>query len=232
MSFKTIAFQFLSVCYYLRTIGVLGSNAKAYLYYENAQCTDDVNIEGTYTIAFDDDNYSSYGYSDYYTGACLYLTDGYWEVDTSYYPNTSESIQYGTCLECDGQVGCSSDGTCDNFMSSVPQNSYQMTQDDGDGVEGGDDDSETAMVEDAYAMASQMQKSIIEALESNMTSDSTAPYVVAGAFIGCVAIAGLFITVQRSQININHIILQSTRSRVNVNRSPLTIDEVHEGIVV
>lgn len=134
-------------------------------------------------------------------------------------------------MECDGQVGCSSDGTCDNFMSSVPQNSYQ-TQDDGDGVDGGDDDSETAMVEDAYAMASQMQKSIIEALESNMTSDSTAPYAVAGAFIGCVAIAGLFITVQRSQININHIILQSTRSRVNVNRSPLTIDEVHEGIVV
>jgi len=176
---------------------------------------------------------------DYYTGACLYLIDGYWEVDTSYYSNAYESIQYGFCVECNGKVGCSSDGTCDNFMSSVPQTSYQMTQDDGGGD---DDDSEAAIAEESYAMASQMRKSTIDAFESNRASESTAGYVVLGAFVGCAAVAGLFTTLGGfsvigeagtiSRVNVNTIILLSTRSRVNVNRTPLTIDEVKEAIIV
>ena len=129
---------------------------------------------------------------------------------------------------------------CHNyFPSSVPQTSYQMTQHDGGGD---DDDSETAIAEESYAMASQMRKSTIEAFESNRASKSTAGYVVLGAFVGCVAVAGLFTTLGGfrvigeagtiSRVNVNTIILQSTRSRVNVNRTPLTIDEVKEAVIV
>ena len=114
-----------------------------------------------------------------------------------------------------------------------------MTRDDGGGD---DDDSETAIAEESYAMASQMRKSTIEAFESNRASKSTAGYVVLGAFVGCVAVAGLFTTLGGfrvigeagtiSRVNVNTIILQSTRSRVNVNRTPLTIDEVKEAVIV
>ena len=115
-----------------------------------------------------------------------------------------------------------------------------MTQHDGGGD---DDDSETAIAEESYAMASQMRKSTIEAFESNRASKSTAAgYVVLGAFVGCVAVAGLFTTLGGfrvigeagtiSRVNVNTIILQSTRSRVNVNRTPLTIDEVKEAVIV
>mmetsp|Transcript_35048 Transcript_35048/g.41834 ORF Transcript_35048/g.41834 Transcript_35048/m.41834 type:complete len:220 (+) Transcript_35048:60-719(+) len=219
MSCKRIILHILSICCYLRASCVSGSNARAYLFYENAKCTDDTNIEGIYTYAFDDESYSDYGYSDYYTGDCLYLAGGYWEVDMSYDSNAYESIQYGSCVECNGQVGCSSDGTCDNFMNFVPQTSYQMTQDD--------DVSGAAITEGEFATAYQMQQSTIEAFESSKTSSSTARYVMIGASVGCVAIVGFFASLEGLRQ-----IRQAKRSQVNVNTIPLYNDEVQQGIIV
>jgi len=220
MSFRRISINIICICYCLRESIVSGSNPKAYLYYENAQCTDDSNIEGTYVIAFDDENFADYGYSDYYSGPCVYLTGGYWEVDMSYYTNAYESIEQGNCVECNGLVGCSSDGTCDSFMSTVPQASYQMAQDD-------DDDSETEIADGAYAMAAQIQQSTIKTLESERTYSSSAKYVMLGAFIGCAALFSLLATLEGLRF-----LRQSKRSRVDVNSLPLTADEAKHDVVV
>lgn len=137
----------------------------------------------------------------------------------SYDSNAYESIQYGSCVECNGQVGCSSDGTCDNFMNSVPQTLYQMAQDD--------DVSETAITEDEFATAYQMQQLTIEAFESSNTSSSTVRYVMIGASVGCVAIVGFLSTLEGLRQ-----IRQAKRSQVNVNTIPLYNDEVQQGIIV
>jgi len=190
MGIRLISINVLSL-FVLLQAGVNGSDPRAYLYYENAECNDG-DITGTYVISFDNENFSGYGFSDSYSGACMYLTNGYWEVDMSYYSEAYESIEYGICVTCNGQIGCSSDGTCDNFMSVVPQVSYQMAQDD--------DQSEVEIADGAYELAAQMQQSTINALEANRTSGSSAQYIMIGAFIGCITLAGLLVTLEGLRI--------------------------------
>jgi len=136
----------------------------------------------------------------------------------SYYANAYESITDGFCVECNGLVGCSSDGTCDYFMSTVPQTSYQMAQDD--------DNSEIEITDGAYAMAAQMQQSTIKTLESNRSYGSSVRYVMIGAFIGCVALAGLLASVEGLRI-----LRQSKRSQIDVNSLPLTEGETIRNVV-
>jgi hypothetical protein len=101
-----------------------------YWSYEDALCVDDYTIEGTIVMSWDDPDYAEYGFSSDYSGECLHLTEGsqslYNDDGSTYY-----NYDYGSCVECDGVVGCSSDGTCSNFKTyaaPVSSNSYQLSQ--------------------------------------------------------------------------------------------------------
>lgn len=111
------------------------TDALSYYYsYQNARCVDDSTIEGTFIMSFDDPDYAAYGFSvDDYTGECLYLTEGSQNLynDDGSAACVFDSMDYGSCVECNGVVGCSSDGTCSNFKTyaaPVSSNSYQLSQ--------------------------------------------------------------------------------------------------------
>lgn len=109
---------------------------KIFLSYSDATCVDDNTIQGTVTISYDDASYSFLEYSDFYSGECLYYVGGYADSDNyDWDSDVSDILDYGACVTCNGQVGCSSDGTCSNFMTypGVTQsNAYQMTSNGGE----------------------------------------------------------------------------------------------------
>jgi hypothetical protein len=109
------------------------ADALSYYYsYQDAYCLDDYTIDGTFVMSFDDADYAAYGFSKDYSGECLYLTEG---SQNLYNDDGSVAdmynFDYGGCVECDGVVGCSSDGTCSNFKTyaaPVSSNGYQLSQ--------------------------------------------------------------------------------------------------------
>lgn len=137
----------------------------------------------------------------------------------SYYTDAYESIEYGTCVECNGQVGCASDGTCDYFMSTVPQTSYQMTQ--------YNDDSETEIADDVYALAAKMQQSTVKTLESSRTDSTSTRYVIIGALIGCTALVGLL-----GILDGLRFLRESKRSQIDVNSLPLNGGKARNSVIV
>jgi hypothetical protein len=109
------------------------ADALSYYYsYQDALCVDDYTIEGTFVMSFDDPDYATYGFTSDYSGECLYLTEGSQSLynddgSTAYVAD----FDYGSCIECNGVAGCSSDGTCSNFKTyaaPVSSNSYQLSQ--------------------------------------------------------------------------------------------------------
>lgn len=172
---------------------------RAYLYYENAQCKDSTTIKGYSTLTFDEETFSNYGYSRTYTGPCLYLDGGYWEVN--YYSDPYEDVmKEGYCIQCNDQVGCSVDGSCQNFMNYMPQSFYQMTQ--GQQQEVNNNMMTTSTTEENkneyYKSASRIQVSTIKTLEqanntylASSSSSTDATYVIYGAIISFVTIFGV-----------------------------------------
>ena len=100
-----------------------------YYSYQDAICVDEYTIKGKFILSWDDSDYADYGTSSNYYGGCMYLIDGAVDLDT--FDWSADYYDYGTCVECDGEVGCSSDGTCSNFKTyaaPTTSNSYQLTQ--------------------------------------------------------------------------------------------------------
>lgn len=102
--------------------------------YRDAKCVDEFTIRGTIELVWDDLDYaSSFEFRTDYYGGCLHLVDGPMNLDTyrslhaeaanssdeNFYlkDNLNNYYDLGTCMECNGLVGCSSDGTCVNFKS-------------------------------------------------------------------------------------------------------------------
>jgi hypothetical protein len=109
------------------------ADALSYYYsYQDASCIDEYTIEGTFVMSWDDTDYAGFGFSMDYSGECAYLPDGSQSLiddDGNYVFDGNED--FGICVECNGVVGCSSDGTCSNFKTyaaPVSSNSYQLTQ--------------------------------------------------------------------------------------------------------
>lgn len=167
---------------------------KIFLSYADATCVDDDTIQGTVTISYDDTSYSFLEYSTFYSGGCLYYVGGYADSDNyDWDSDVSEILDYGSCVTCSGQVGCSSDGTCTNFMTypGVTQsNAYQMT------INGGESSSQRVKAP-AYGMAIQnieiatlaAQEQSASALAAKNTVESSSSVGI--MFAGVVGAAGL-----------------------------------------
>jgi hypothetical protein len=90
----------------------------AYWWYENATCLNEHTIKGISHLSFDDPDYSSWDTTDTkYYGGCFYFLYGYVDLDNWDFSNI---YNYGECVTCYNIVGCSSDGTCGNFMTYAP----------------------------------------------------------------------------------------------------------------
>ena len=97
----------------------------AYLYYEDAVCTDSNTIYGTLSVAYDSSYLSGYGITqEGYEGDCLYFDGG--SLSVYYYSSYESYIKTGYCVTCNGVAVCSSDESCDNAVTVSSSNLYQM----------------------------------------------------------------------------------------------------------
>ena len=163
---------------------IASSSASAYLFYEGASCSDSSDISGTITMAWDDSDLSDFGFSMDYEGPCMYFTGGSYSLDLAYYFSAADNIEYGYCVQCNGITGCSSDGTCDTFMSEMPQNSYQMGSNK-------QKLSEVALQQGYGASQATRQKFQAYNMSSSGGVSEQYNYVIMGGFFGLVALFGL-----------------------------------------
>jgi hypothetical protein len=165
------------------------ADALSYYYsYQDALCVDDYTIKGTFVMSWDDADYAAYGFSSAYYGDCLYLTEGSQSVS----PHDDESFDaydYGSCVECDGLVGCSSDGTCSNFKTyaaPVSSNSYQLSQ-------GGSTNKEERSAPKFGAVAKEVGESsgsIVSAHHYTSTGGESSETETRGLFLCAVGVVG------------------------------------------
>jgi hypothetical protein len=165
----------------------------SYYSYQDSVCVDDYTIEGTFVMSWDDPTYADYGFSIDYTGECLYLIEGSMALfnDDGSVSSVFDNIDYGSCVECNGVVGCSSDGTCSNFKTyaaPVSSSSYQLSQ-------GGSTNQEEQAPPKFGAVAKEVGKSsgsIVSAhhYTSYIGGESSEPETL-GLFAGAVAVAGV-----------------------------------------
>mmetsp|Transcript_33293 Transcript_33293/g.50218 ORF Transcript_33293/g.50218 Transcript_33293/m.50218 type:complete len:226 (+) Transcript_33293:73-750(+) len=104
-----------------------------YLSYKNAKCTSDGGILGTLVLSYDDEELNEYGgYSMSWDSMCLAYEGGSFNFgDEEDDDITWPDYEWGaTCITCNGVTGCSSDGTCANFLTyagDTSSNSYQSS---------------------------------------------------------------------------------------------------------
>jgi len=108
------------------TVGSL----RAYYAYKDAECLEDGSggISGTAYMSYDDVSISAMLgiIINNYEGACMYFPDGSIDIydvaiaQTSGLDGTNLMRKDGICTECYGLTGCSTDGTCDTFMTYPP----------------------------------------------------------------------------------------------------------------
>eukprot|EP00547_Thalassionema_nitzschioides_P002544 CAMPEP_0194207244 /NCGR_PEP_ID=MMETSP0156-20130528/6041_1 /TAXON_ID=33649 /ORGANISM="Thalassionema nitzschioides, Strain L26-B" /LENGTH=209 /DNA_ID=CAMNT_0038933957 /DNA_START=20 /DNA_END=649 /DNA_ORIENTATION=- len=103
-----------------------------YLSYTNAKCTSGGGISGTLLLSYDDDELNEYcGYSMAWDSMCLSYEGGSYRFDDSDDDITWPEYEWdATCVTCNGITGCSSDGTCENFLTYAgdeSSNSYQLS---------------------------------------------------------------------------------------------------------
>lgn len=169
------------------------ADALSYYYsYQDASCIDDYTIDGTFVMSWDDSDYADFGFSTEYSGECLYLTTGSQSLDDGTYSASSafENYAFGNCVECNGLVGCSSDGTCSNFKTyaaSVSSNSYQLSQ-------GGSTDNKEQAAPKFGSVAKELgesSESIISAHHYTSTGGESSEPESFGLFVSAVGVAGV-----------------------------------------
>ena len=90
----------------------------AYWTYEGASCSSNTTIEGDAFMEWDDSQYSDFGLSEFnYAGDCLYFLGGSMDIEDYNYTSFASFVGAGYCVSCDNMVGCSSTGSCDDFMT-------------------------------------------------------------------------------------------------------------------
>lgn len=175
---------------------------KAYLSYQDAVCVDTYTIKGESVVSYEDDDvdYSDYSYSLSYYGGCMYYVGGAFDVDN--WEGSLDFYSYGNCVECDGTVGCSSDATCDNFMTypsqQQQQGGYQMTATGGQDNKMSSEKSKATIESPRFGLASEAKKASLqvqrsENLGNTTTNNDEIVYFIAGA-ISCVAVFSLVAT--------------------------------------
>jgi hypothetical protein len=165
----------------------------SYYSYQDSVCVDDYTIEGTFVMSWDDPTYADYGFSIDYTGECLYLIEGSMALfnDDGSVSSVFDNIDYGSCVECNGVVGCSSDGTCSNFKTyaaPVSSNSYQLSQ----GGSAGKEEQAAPKFGAVAKKAGESAESIVSAhhYTSSRGGESSGPETL-GLFVFAVAFAGV-----------------------------------------
>jgi hypothetical protein len=183
-------------------------NAVSYYYsYEDAKCVNEDTIKGKFVLSWDDSDYADFGYSASYYGGCAYLVDGSMDMEAlsdAMLSGSYDYYDYGICVECDGVVGCSSDGTCSNFLTypapETTSSGYQLSS------QGQSSSTETTTAPKYGATAKTVEASAMALVEDN-SSESSAPVVsetmmMASAAVGML-IAGVLaavIVVRRRQV--------------------------------
>lgn len=140
----------------------------AFYSYEDATCIDSNTIKGTAVMSYDDSDYAAYGYSMSYYGGCMYFSGG--SLDLEDYDYGYGFYEYGYCVECDGAVGCSSDGSCDNFMTypgTTASSGYQQM------VSGSSNYSDEQTTLPFGQAASQIKSASLEAEEHKVEQEDT-----------------------------------------------------------
>lgn len=165
------------------------TDAISYYYsYEDATCVDDGTIEGTFVLSWDDADYSAFGYSASYYGGCLYLVDGSMDIgNETALDSSTDGYEYGYCVACDGVTGCSSDGTCDNFMTLPAPDSYYS------GYQLSESQSQSSSsIQQAdtsrYGSAAQQVQASTVALTTTSSRTTTTPSAVFFASVGAVGL--------------------------------------------
>lgn len=166
------------------------TSASFYYSYSDATCVDDDTIKGTFVLSWDNADYSAYGYTASYYGGCLYLVDGSMEINdlqAKLTAGTYDYYSYGTCVECDGVVGCSSDGTCSNFKTYPPPETsgggYQLSQ---------SSSTTKATTAPKYGTTAKKVEESAMALAADNTIESSAP-ALSGTMMIASAAVGLLI---------------------------------------
>ncbi|CAB9504370.1 expressed unknown protein [Seminavis robusta] len=169
-----------------------------YFSYKDAACQDSSTIAGTAVMSYDDDDFTAmYGMEFDYEGSCLYYVGG--SIDIYSYDIDKEIFGEGVCTECYGMVGCSTDGSCDNFMTytaSVRSSSsgYQLTG----SKTRLDNETLQELKEPALGLQNSVQNAVFyhENRSSGAPQDDPRFYILGGA-IGCVSLLGLVAVLER-----------------------------------
>ena len=152
-------------------------------------------------MSYDDSYWNAFQMSLDYEGECGYYANGYMDVD-NWDDSDDDAFGTGYCVTCNGIVGCSSDGTCDNFMTypveaSSSGSGYQMTT----AQTHASSENQQLVETPAMTLTQQAQKANIQAMMSSSqqvgttTSFGSATIVIlATLFVGAVASVALVIS--------------------------------------
>mmetsp|Transcript_4707 Transcript_4707/g.6954 ORF Transcript_4707/g.6954 Transcript_4707/m.6954 type:complete len:216 (-) Transcript_4707:264-911(-) len=175
--------KLIVACILLRLLPI--SALEAHIYYENAECIDDDTIKGTYVLSYDSTSDKYQGFTwEHYHGKCMHFYGGYLNLHDMNYniASYSKMIGFGSCVECDGMVGCSSGGDCDTFMTYPLHQKYQLGE-DGSGTDEISGDTYSSV--NSYLMNTVMESQQTPA-ESYLTSSVVGGGVFAAMLVGLV----------------------------------------------
>jgi hypothetical protein len=170
---------------------------RGYFSYKNAQCSDYSTISGTAVMSYDDLDFTAlFGMEFAYQGPCMYFIGG--SIDLYSYDMRRDTFGEGVCTECYGIVGCSTDGSCETFMTyngnTASNKGYQWTGNAENRI-----DNETLQELKVPALA--LQEAVTAAVYSNQ-ENNTPPqddprfYILGGA-ISSVSLLGLVALLER-----------------------------------
>ena len=193
-SLKTFVLLLLSIAAVRQTWAL-----EAYITYTDSACIDQTTIEGTYTLSYDDADYSDMGFSIDYQGLCMYFDGGSLDLDAvGANADPSDYIMYGYCVDCNGVAGCYSsyNQTCDNTTvydaEEVQNNGYESTRKSVPSSSYSSASSSESIQSDPLMRFSQAMMETVN--NSQMSQQSLGQYYVFGGLI-CVATLFGFVAV-------------------------------------
>ena len=166
-------------------------------------------------MSYDDAYWNNFQMSLDYEGECAYYTNGYLSVD--HWDYSDDVLGTGYCVTCNGNVGCSSDGTCDNFMTYPAEVSsesgYQMTS------TSSTSNNQQVVETPAMTLTRQAQKSNVQAM--NMSSRAgQQPSATTASFFGSATIVAGFAGMVASLALVVSAIYNSRIQRASTAESP------------